>query len=48
MYSMIPINMKFRRLNCSSPYLSCEAAQIPSLISSSLSVMTGKVRLDPS
>ena len=27
MYSMISINMKFRRLNCSSSYLSCEAAQ---------------------
>ena len=48
MFSMISINMKFRRMNCASSYLSCEAAQIPSLISSSLSVMTGKVRLDPS
>ena len=47
MYSMTSINMKLR-LNCSSLCLSCEAAQIPSLISSSLSVMTGKVRLDPS
>ena len=31
-----------------SSCLSCEAAQICSLISSSLSVATGKVRLDPS
>ena len=40
------IILNFNKANIYNDFL--KAAQIPSLISSSLSVVTGKVRLDPS